>query len=459
MKIALTTDSFVEGQGGVSTAVAALVRHLRCRGHEVMVYTAADPSHVDSGLDVVGLRALRYERFPGGRMPVAPIVLMQELADFRPDVIHNHSMSAMGIQALAAARLFGIPILGTCHVFLAGFLKYAPVSLEGIPFTEEIAWRYTSAFFNSFPLVTAPSEFMRRELMAHGLRSPAVAVSNGVDTDLFASLPNRQANDPHITFLHVGRLGYEKRVDQVLRAFAMAAHQFPSTRLHIVGDGPEGPALRRLAVELGISDRVNFTGFTPHADLSGVYQQADIFITASTIETQGLVVLEAMSCGLPIVGVDALALPELIHHEVNGLLAPPEDEQALSRAALRLLSATDLRREMGEASRRLALEHSLPVVVEAYEDLYQQVILQALPPLLSRIPKKLDPALAWSSFYGEVQVLKDAGLDRFWEISGVFQQWAGKALVPVVTLARGGMLENQDRGSGKESVRDQPPKQ
>lgn len=138
-----------------------------------------------------------------------------------------------------------------------------------------------------------------------------------------------------------------------------------------------------------------------------------------------------MACGLPIVGVDALALPELIHHEVNGLLVPPEDEKVLSQAAARLLSSADLRQEMRDASRRLALEHSLPVAAQAYEDLYRQVIVQTPTPLLSRIPKKLDPAVAWSSFWAEGQALKDAGVERFWEISKALQQWAGKAFAAV----------------------------
>jgi hypothetical protein len=103
MRIALTIDSFIEGQGGV------------------------------------------------GRAPLAPISLVQELADFNPHVIHNHSMGTMGIQALAAAHLLGVPILGTCHIFLAGFLQYAPISLEVVPLTIDMAWRYTTTFFNRFP--------------------------------------------------------------------------------------------------------------------------------------------------------------------------------------------------------------------------------------------------------------------------------------------------------------------
>jgi hypothetical protein len=92
-----------------------------------MIYTAADPSHEKMDLDVVGMRGLSYERFPGGRAPLAPVDLVRKIAEFQPDAIHNHSMGTMGFQALAAAHLLGIPIIGTCHVLLAGFLRYAPI--------------------------------------------------------------------------------------------------------------------------------------------------------------------------------------------------------------------------------------------------------------------------------------------------------------------------------------------
>lgn len=460
MKIALTIDSFVEGQGGVSTAVAALARNLRKRGHEVMVYTAADPSHEYSDLDVVGFRALCYERFPGGRVPMAPISLVQELADFRPDVIHNHSMGAMGLQSLATAYLLGIPILGTCHVFLAGFLKYAPISLDGVPLTEDLAWRYTTAFYNRFPLVATPSSAMQRELVAHGLRAPVTAISNGVDTNLFSPLPEAKAQETRpLTLLHVGRLGYEKRVDVVLRAFARLVGDYPKARLLVVGDGPEVKALKTLADELNVAGQVHFTGAIPHNHLPDIYRLADVFITASTIETQGLVVLEAMASGLPIVGVDALALPDLIHPEVNGLLVTPEDETAFSQAAARLLSSADLRREMGCASRRLALEHSLPVAAQAHEDLYQQAMLRAHPQLLSRVTRVLDPAVAWSSFLAEGQAIKEAGVERFWEVSKALQQWAWhcfQAFAPAVEQVRNEFPKRRNQTLRDESPSSQP---
>lgn len=457
MKIALTTDSFIEGQGGISTAVAALARNLRKSGHEVIVYTAADPSRENIDLDVVGLRALHYERFPGGRIPMAPIALVQELADFNPDVIHNHSMSTMGIQALAAAHLLGLPILGTCHVFLAGFLQYAPISLDGVPLTEDVAWKYTTAFFNRFPQVTTPSEAMQRELMAHGLRSPVAAISNGVDTDLFSPPPEVQADDSRPpTLIHVGRLSYEKRVDVVLRAFALLATDHPEARLLIVGEGPEADELRTLAADLGVSDQVQFAGFVSHNQLPGIYQQTDLFVTASTIETQGLVVLEAMSCGLPIVGVDALALPDLIQHDINGYLVPPGDERMLAASITQLIQSVELRHAMGRESRRLALQHSLPEVAQAYERLYQLVHAQSPLPLLSRIPKKLDPAVAWSALRSEGLALKDAGAERVWEISRMLRRWGKRAFVPVVEQVRNGLPRRRDQASPDKSFESKP---
>jgi len=377
MRIAITTDSFRDGLGGVATAVAALARTLRAAGHTVRIFTAADPSHAALGLDVAGFPALHYERLPGGRVVVAPVGLARGLDAFQPDVIHNHSMAAMGTQALAAARLLDVPILGTCHVYLAGFLGYAPLPLDRIPGTDRAAWRYTAAFFNHFPLVTTPSQVMARELTAHGLRVPVVAVSNGVDTRLFRPGPRVSGKDD-VTVLHVGRLSYEKNVDLLLRAFALVAERHSTARLTIAGDGPDRAVLTRLSGELGLGERVCFTGFVPHEQLPALYQAADLFATASTIETQGLVVLEAMACGLPVAGVDALALPEAVHHGVNGFLAPAGDEAALTRHLARLVVDASLLRRMGAASRRLAEAHSLERVAAQYGQIYEQVT--AAPP-------------------------------------------------------------------------------
>ncbi|PKN86423.1 MAG: hypothetical protein CVU46_07705 [Chloroflexi bacterium HGW-Chloroflexi-8] len=433
MKIALTTDSFVEGQGGVSTAVAALARTLHQRGHQVIVFSAADPSHKHTDLDVIGLRALRYERFPGGRAPVGPVKLTRELARFHPDVIHNHSMSVMGMQALVAARLLGIPILGTCHVYLAGFLNYAPVSLVGLPLVEKAAWQYTVTFFNRFPHVTTPSEGMRQRLLSAGLHVPSAVVSNGVNTNLFhlGSL-HSQSKPQSLTALHVGRLGYEKRVDLVLRAFARISLIFPQARLVIVGDGPQAHQLQSLAEELCIAHRVNFIGKVSHDQLPDLYRQANLFVTASPIETQGLVVLEAMASGLPIIGVNALALPELIHSGVNGLLAPAEDDLALSEEMACLLECDTLRHKMGRASRQIALQHSMPYVTEIYEAIYKELCEKTRPGWLSYLHPIPILTPDWTVLRAKAMALQSAGLKCAMRSTKTFDQKAKQVFTPII---------------------------
>jgi len=162
--------------------------------------------------------------------------------------------------------------LSTCHVYLAGFLGYAPL-LGQLPGMDAVAWPYTVAFFNRFPLVTTPSQVMARALAAHGLRVPVVAVSNGVDTHLFRPGPQASGKDG-VTILHVGWLSYEKNVDLLLRAFARMARKFPAAQLTIVGDGLDRAALAHLANELGLGKRVRFTGFVPHEQLPALCRAA-----------------------------------------------------------------------------------------------------------------------------------------------------------------------------------------
>jgi glycosyltransferase involved in cell wall biosynthesis len=333
------------------------------------VYTAADPNHTQPDLDVIGLRALHYERFP-----------------------------------------------------------------------KDMAWRYTTTLFNRFPQVTTPSDTMQRELIAHGLRVPLFAISNGVDTGLFQPRNNHwQPNPNHITILHIGRLGREKRVDATLRAFANIVSAHPNIRLLIVGVGSESNSLKTLSSTLNVADRVQFMGFVPHNRLPEIYQKADIFVTASTIETQGLVVLEAMSSGLPIVGVDAMALPDLIRHGVNGYLVKPGNEEALAASMTQLIQSVELRHYMGRKSRSLALQHSLPKISQAYERLYQDAIAKSPRSVLTHLTKALSHEEVWSAFYAEGQALKNAGVERVWEISEALQQWTWQTFAPVVEQVRNGL--------------------
>jgi len=128
----------------------------------------------------------------------------------------------------------------------------------------------------------------------------------------------------------------------------------------------------------------------------------------------------------------------------------------LAASITRMIQSTELRRAMGSESRRLALQHSLPKAAQAYEVLYQQVSAQPRHPLLSQIPTKLDPAVAWSSFRAEGQALMDAGVERVWEISRMLHRWGEKAIAPVVEQVRNGLPGRRDQASPDKSLESQP---
>jgi glycosyltransferase involved in cell wall biosynthesis len=160
----------------------------------------------------------------------------------------------------------------------------------------------------------------------------------------------------------------------VLKAFALILKEIPDASLEIVGDGPALPSLKIEAKRMDLDDRVKFTGFVPHDTLPAVFARNDLFLTASTMETQGLVVLESLATGMPSVGVDAFALPELIEDGKNGFIVPPYDHIAMAQHALKVLKDSALYNSFSKKAVETATEHSLEKCADKMEQTYSQVI-------------------------------------------------------------------------------------
>ncbi len=187
-------------------------------------------------------------------------------------------------------------------------------------FTARVAWRYTRMLYNRADQVFTPSATLKRELMRHGVTSPVDHVSNGIDLSLIAVKASYEVTGK---ILHAGRRGQEKNVDVVIKAFARVAESQPGAVLDIAGDGPAREGLEKLVRQLGMQKQIRFLGFVDRASLAQRYRDYDCFATASTIETQGIVLLEAMAAGLPVVGVRALAIPEIVRSGGTGSWCRP----------------------------------------------------------------------------------------------------------------------------------------
>ena len=246
----------------------------------------------------------------------------------------------------------------------------------------ECLWRQFIKVYQQLDLVTTPTITAVNLLKKIGFTKEAMVISCGIDLERFnpnndgAYLKQRYGvpSDRPI-LLYVGRMDKEKRADTILRAMPLASRDI-DVHLVLAGIGRERLNLDVMARELGIRDAVTFTNFVPDDDLPNLYKIADVFVIAGIAELQSLVTMEAMASGLPIVAVNAMALPELVHDGENGFLFPEDNSQALADRLVAILTDESLKKRMGERSLTIIEKHDLRRVVETFESAYRSVLGQ-----------------------------------------------------------------------------------
>jgi len=274
---------------------------------------------------------------------------------------------------LVAARRLGVPLVGTNHWAIGEFGMYAPIGARQF---ARYSVRAATGYYNRCAFVTGPSHSVVDEMRAHGLRKPARVVSNPIDTLLFrpGDAAERQALKHRLgfskaTILYAGRLAVEKNIDVLVRAFASVVREMPGAILALAGHGTDRPRLERLAAGLGVGQGVRFLGTLDKPALAAAYRAADVFAIASTSETQSMVLLQAMSSGLPAVGARWRALPEYIGDDA-GLLAEPGDAAQFAAHLLSILRAPAMRAQMGRCAATIARRFGLAETVSAWEQIY-----------------------------------------------------------------------------------------
>jgi glycosyltransferase involved in cell wall biosynthesis len=381
---------------GAALTAQQLARGQAARGHAVLVVAASDHGsayhNTTHGVQVARLRSFpnplraqqRFTAWPGP-------ALLATLRSFRPQIIHLHDPLNMGQAALDAARGLGCPAVLTLHALPSLVAAYAPRVL-GLPrLVEAVLWAYGQAFTKRCQALVAPSAAVAAVVQARTGRT-AELISDGVDLDLFTPTPasateaddlrRKYRLDPRLpVILYVGRLDMEKRVQLALQAAARVLRAAPAQML-IVGDGTQRAALIELSRRLGIGERTHFAGYVePSGDLPGLYRLATVFVMASEVETEGVVVVEAGASGLPIVAVRATSLPEIVDDGRTGCLVPPGDEAAMADRLLELVRDPARARAMGQAGRaKLAHSHGFGVTVDSYDRLYARLVAAAEEP-------------------------------------------------------------------------------
>jgi glycosyltransferase involved in cell wall biosynthesis len=394
MRIALLTQTYPPMVSGAALVVQRLAQGLTARGHDVLVVAASDrgPAYTERSGQLMQARlpALpnplrarqRFTLWPRGR-------LRRYLRDFDPQVLHLHDPTTLGLLGLRAAQKLRLPVALTLHQLPWFVLAYLPKLPPLVEPTEAWLWQYYRWWMEQVRATVAPSATIAGIVAAHTGRRP-VTITNGVDGQRFnpqpaapderATLLARYGLDPHLPIiLYAGRIDADKQVHRVAQAAARALRAAPG-QLLIVGDGKERPAVQRLCANLGIGAITRFPGFVSlTGDLPGLYRLATVFVTASEVEIQSSVVLEAAASALPVVAVRASSMPEFIDDGVTGHLVPPGDVAAMADCVAGLLRDPARARALGQAALRLAAEHTSAVSVQAHEALYAKLVMGERP--------------------------------------------------------------------------------
>ncbi len=388
MRIALVTQSFPPMISGAAVVVERLAAALAARGHALLVLAArADgglPTRQPEGVAVVRLPSWPNPFRVGQRfVPWPGPAVIGALAAFGPDIIHAHEPSALGQTAMRWGRAHGVRTVYTLHQLPWFLTASAPPGLKWIGrLAERPAWAALRRVLALADAVIAPSRAAAEQVQTHGLPRPHV-IGNGTPLDRFQPGPTDGAHpatgrarfglDPVLPLvLHVGRLDRDKDVDRVIAAAAQTLRHQPA-QLVIAGDGTERTRLERLAARrLDGLPRVRFLGYV-RDDLPDLYRLARVFITASQIEIQSTVVLEAMSSGVPVIAPDVPAMRDLIEPDHSGWLAPTANPNELAAALRAALSDPLDCQRRGRAARLRAEAHSLTASVDAHLRLYQSL--------------------------------------------------------------------------------------
>jgi glycosyltransferase involved in cell wall biosynthesis len=382
MRVLMISDVYFPRINGVSTSIQTFCQDLIDLGHEVTLIAPdyGQPGAVES--TVLRIPGRKVPRDPEDRLMRRRAIrnLVPELARNPPDIVHVHTPFVAHYAGLDIARALDVPVVTTYHTYFEHYFRHY------VPFVPHrllavLARRLTAAQCAAVDLVISPSTAMLDALRAYGVIAPIEVVPTGLDPACFVPgdgdrfrTTHRIAPDRHI-LLHVGRAAHEKNIDFLLRMFVDLKRTRPSALLVIAGEGPALPHLQQLARRLGHADDVRFVGYLERGEeLPDCYAAADIFVFASRTETQGLVLLEAMAQGTPVVSNAEMGTRDVLAPD-RGARIVALNEARFAAAAAELLSNHHLRSEMSHAAREHALGWSSRKMAERLGGHYQELVM------------------------------------------------------------------------------------
>jgi len=394
MHILMVSDVFFPRINGVSTSIESFRRHLEAQGHRVSLLCPAYPADQPGPASTRGAET-GIARIPSRRVPIDP---EDRLMRWRPlrraaraipggpvDLVHVHTPFVAHYAGKRIARERGVPLLETYHTFFEEYAdKYIP--LVPRPWLRNLARGWSRAQCNAVDRLLVPSTPMREALARYGVRTGMTVLPTGIEPEDPAPSANvrRFRQDHHIPpeapmLLYVGRLAGEKNIGFLLDMLPTVLYRHPDAVLVIAGEGPARAGLERRVATEGLVASTRFVDYMRRdGELQSAYRAADLFVFASKSETQGLVLLEALNQGTPVVGIAEMGTRDVLD-PAGGCRIAPDDPAGFAAAVIDLLDHPDERKAMASAARLYAGTWSAETMTRRLVAVYRDLAASPAP--------------------------------------------------------------------------------
>lgn len=393
MHIAVFSDAYHPRVNGLVSSIDEFAKELRTRGHKVLIVCPSyPPQQMDGVIDQEGVL-----RVPSGTaivskedrlaLPWWAAEVFAQINAFKPDVVHVQTEFSLGFLGRRYCRKSGIPVISTCHTHYEMYINNYIPFLPG--WTGRLAARrFMRLIYKNDDYVITPSKQIANMLKSYGIEREFHIIPTGVDGSLFNPKPDKArllrqqlamqypSLETGPILLFVGRIGYEKNIRLLIESFLLVQREVPDAKLLFVGEGPALLALKKITHEKHLANHVVFLGYVPRRELPAYYSMAELFIFPSITETQGLVTIEAMLCGTPVVGINEMGTAEVMKGEKGGLLSSNDVVEYSEKVAC-LLKNQDLRtrksQEAIERGKHWTIEASCTKLLELYASVAAQM--------------------------------------------------------------------------------------
>ena len=382
VRIAFFTNCYKPLVNGVVTSIASLKEAYERKGHDVYIFAPRVEDYVDQEKNIFRYRSVNLTNKVKYPLPIPLSFRVKKvITEFNPDIVHIHHPFLLSSPAIMYGKKFGIPKILTLHTQYEQYAYYASPVPERV--TQEAIKMIISNLAYKTDCITTPSESMKKIIENYRIKSRIEVIPNAIHLRSFREddewkrieiKKKYHLKEDDKIILFVGRVASEKSIDKIIKSLAIIKKRNTSNeKLLIVGDGPAMDELKQLARTLKIEEDVIFAGAVSYGEIKHYYQMAYVFTVASTTETFGIVNIEALASGVPVLAIKAPGAVDILTDGLDGLLVD-NDTEKFADALEKIIREPELREKLSQGALKTSEKYSIDTISERMLNLYREVI-------------------------------------------------------------------------------------